>query len=228
MFPRFCFCVALPLLLGNGVLTAQANDSIYAGRSCDHRLKSLRMPILAELGDSALFHNLLASAADSKAHITTVSFRYKKDGSFDKVEISGARSKATADTLRRAARDSLRLPRMAAGPVSVQLALVNATHRLRLLAGAATCNPQRHTTAELDSRIEFIRHAYPDARVRKRVVVLFILEADGTASDVWLSRPSGFARVDTLTMHLFAVEQFRPAIFGSTPVAALVAQPFDF
>jgi hypothetical protein len=186
------------------------------------------MPALAEVGDSALIDGLLTDAADSHAHITSVEIRYRRDGALKGLDANGVRSKSARDRLRDSLSAIIRLQRVPVGPFNLELVRLNATQQIRLIAGSATCEPRAHTTAELDSRIEFIRHAEPATHIHRDVPVVFILEANGVVSDAWLSRPTGFARVDSLTMQLFHTMSFSPAIVGTRPVASLVVQSFKF
>ena len=219
--------LTMPVFIGTACLHAQASDSIYAGRDCNNRLKVLRMPLLAELGDSARFDSLLSIAADSKAHMTSVEIRYGKDGGFQGLDANGARSKAARDQLRERFSSLLQLKQLPVGPFKVQVVRLTSTRQVRVIAGSATCEPRSHTTG-LQSRIEFIRNAEPETHIHRDVLVQFILEANGDVSDAWLSRPSGVARVDTLAMQLFRDERFDPAIVGAARVASVVVQPFKF
>ncbi len=228
MRKRLVIALTLAVFCATARVHAQTNDSIYAGRLCDNRLKALRMPVLAELGDSARIDRLLTNAADSHAHITSVEIRYRRDGALQGLNVNGIRSKSARDRLRDSLSAVIKLQRVPVGPFNLELVRLNGTEQIRLIAGSATCEPRPHTTAELDSRIEFIRHAEPETRIHRDVPVAFVLEANGVVSDAWLSRPTGLARVDSLTMQLFRTMSFYPAIIGSTPVASLVVQSFKF
>jgi TonB family protein len=228
MYKHRVLALTLAVFCASARVRAQAHDSIYAGRLCDNRLKALRMPVLAELGDSARIDSLLSAAADSDAHITSVEIRYRKDGALQGLDVNGIRSESARHRLRDSLSPVIKLQRLPVGPFNLDVVRLNGTQQIRLMAGSATCEPRPHTTAELDSRIEFIRQTAPEARIHRDVPVEFILEANGVVSDAWLSRPTGFSRVDSLTMQLFRTMSFYPAIVGRTPVASLVVQPFKF
>ncbi len=199
MYTGPLFTIVVILHIQDVRLSAQANDSVYAGRHCNNRLKALHMPRLAEIGDSASLDSLLTNAADSQAHITVAEFQYNKDGAVVGVDVTGARSKAARDRLSQDARAALKLQKLPAGPFTLELVRLNRTRQLRLLVGTATCAPQAHETPKLHSQIYFFRKAYPGRSTQLTVYVAFILEANGRVSDAWLRPPTGVARLDSLT-----------------------------
>lgn len=209
-------------------LVAQSGDSIYAGRQCNNRLKALRMPELSDLGDSARFDSLLTAGADARAHMTSVSLRFQRDGALNEVSIGGARSSAAAAQIKSAIRPLLTLTQVPVGEFQLELVRLNATGQLRLLAGNATCAPEQHKTALLSVQLARIQQQFPQGRFPRDAIVTFILEPDGQVSNAWLSLSSGSSQADSMALELFRSLSFEAAIVGTTPVATLVRQPFRF
>ncbi len=181
-------------------LHAQLGDSVYSGRRCDNHLRDLRMPLLAELGDTVRFADLLSQGADPQARITSIDLRFGKDGNVRAVHISHARSSSAGAQIR----DSIRF------------------------AQTATCPVQQHLTPEATALLNEIHRAHPESRVNREAVVEFVLEADGQVREAWLAVSTGLTRVDSMAMEVFRAMRFDPAIVGRTPTAALEQQPFQF
>ena len=215
-------------LLVAATLRAQSDDSVYSGRRCNKRLRELRMPLLAELGDSVHLADLLSRGADPRASITSVQFTFGKDGALRRVEVRDAQSSAAGTLIK----DSMRavVTPQSAYPRDFRVYLVrfNSTGQLRLLAETATCEPENHLTAAARALIEEIHRTAPATHVHRGAVVRFVLEADGQVSDAWLEVRTGYTQVDSLAMEIFHLLRFDPAIVGRTPVAALVQQPLKF
>jgi TonB family protein len=182
------------------------------------------MPSLGELGDSAQLALVLSRGADPQAPVTFAALRFDKKGLLRQangvnVRSPEARSKME-DTLRTVIRAIGASPR----DFEVNLAWVNTTRQLRLLAKTATCEPQRHITPQGEALLRRNR----GRMIRRTAVVEFILEADGHVAEAWIAVSAGSPGADSLAMQLFRETRFSPAIVGRRPVAALVGQPFEF
>ena len=228
MSKLYLFMVTAAYLLQVATVGAQSRDTVYSGRLCDSRLKTLQMPLLAEVGDSATLDALLSQGADPRAHITLVEFRFGKDGSLRRLDVRGARSSSARAQIRDGVRAVVGSTTLFPGEFRINVVRLNATGRIRLLAETTTCAPRQHVTPQVTTLINRIHHAAPVTQVHRDAVVEFILEADGRVGDAWLERSTGFARVDSLALELFRAMRFDPAIVGATPVAVLVEQPFKF
>ena len=228
MFKIWLLAATAAHLLWTTTLDAQRGDSVYSKRRCNNRLRDMRMPLLAEVGDSVRFADLLNRGADPQAHITWVELSFGKDGALHRVDVRDARS-SSARTL---IKDSIRASVSSIGPYPrdfrVNLVRFNTTGEVRLLAETATCEPESHETPEAAALIREIHRDAPESHVHRDAVIQFVLESDGKVSDAWLQVGTGFSQVDSLAMQLFRVMRFDPAIVGHTPVAALVQQPYKF
>ena len=211
-------------------------DPLYGGRHCNKHLMDQRMPTLAEIGDSARFAALLEAAADSHARYTDVSLHYDKAGTLETVDASGTRSKAALDQLRREARQLVLLQQVPKGPLGVSILRYNRSGRMRVVAtswstSSITCPPEMIETPRLRVELDEARYDAQKSNVlniRREIRVMFLLEADGEVSDAWIEVPTGSTNIDSVALHLFRTMRFRPAIIGTSPVAAFVRMPFQF
>jgi hypothetical protein len=209
-------------------LTSQESDSMYRGRQCDKHLTELRMPGVADVGDSVRLDAVLTRDADAQKRITSARLRFGKDGLLRGVDVRGALSSWAASEIK----DTIRAIAQSIGPYphdfKVNLVRVNATGQIRVLAETVTCEPRQHVTPEAKSQLRRIQGEVPRGSVHRDALVQFILEADGRVSDAWMWDGTGFANVDSLTMQLFRAMRFDPAIVGRSAVATLLIQPFKF
>jgi len=221
--PQFALGFAFAIL-GTQV-AAQATDTLYAGRHCDHSLLTLRAVTLSDVADSTLLINGLSAAADTTAAISRMSFSY---------DASGQVAKIGSDGIRHDAQEQLeRDVRAAAKPVpgmpkdfSVSIVLLNRRHVVGLSPSPVTCPPDESSTAQAAQVMRQGRHS-PSPAPRHALVGVW-LGASGRVEDAWLVQSAGRRELDSLALVVVRVLQYKPALVGATPVGTLLEIPVRF